>query len=464
MIELLNKPDSIISQVKDKWLGLDMFCGAGGVTAGINKSRVAQIAVAINHDKLAIKNHAANHPETIHFTYDITKIDLEALEEFVGLDFIWMSAECTNFSIAAGGKARNADSRMLPEQLFRYADYLKPKYLFIENVKEFLRWGPVDENGFEIPERRGEYYHRWVKTLQGLGWVNYEYKILNSADYGIPTNRKRYFAVFSQEHCPIIWPQQTHERYGDFGLSKWVSCKDFINLADEGRSIFGRKKPFSDNTLRRIAYGIQKYCINQSQTNFILKYHGADNSFSDTNRPLDTISTIDGHALVTVEKNLIQFITQHLHYSPNAQLPIDPLNTIIVKDMKKLVTLELSSDFNQPNNDVNKVEKLQFITKYFSALNSSQSLFEPLGTILTSGQHHALTTAEFLNLLIINIKTRFLNSFELKLCQGFDYDYILEGSEKDKKKFIGNSVTPIIPKLLLEANHAGYYAQIEKVA
>lgn len=115
-----------------------MFCGAGGATAGIVRSKFADVIWAINHDEKCIKAHKANHPETKHYTEDITELDVSVLAP---VDILWASIECTNYSNAKGGGARDADSRMLAFQLFRYALHCNPDFIIIENVREFLAWG-----------------------------------------------------------------------------------------------------------------------------------------------------------------------------------------------------------------------------------------------------------------------------------------------------------------------------------
>ena len=71
---------------------------------------------------------------------------------------LWASLECTNFSKAKGGQPRDADSRTLAEHLFRYIEAINPDYIQIENVEEFMSWGPMAENGRPISMHKGEDY------------------------------------------------------------------------------------------------------------------------------------------------------------------------------------------------------------------------------------------------------------------------------------------------------------------
>lgn len=501
--DLRKKSTSDLQNVVSKnklGFGLDMFCGAGGVTEGVEQTGLVKIIAAINHDPLAIKNHAKNHPNATHFMYDITEIDMEAFEEFIGLiDFIWISAECTHFSGARGGLSRNKDSRSLPEEAYRYAAYLQPKYIFVENVREFLTWGPVipkknnlgelvyDKKGNVVygPDRDNKslYYREWVQTLNKLGWVNYEYKLLNAADYGAPTSRTRYIGIFSKKGLPIKWPVQTHhkDKNNKFGLPEWDPCKNHLNLEDTGKSIFGRKKPLSEKTLKRIAFGINKYFLKD----FIAKYYSAGNNVQSLNEPLGTITTKDRFSKIHIEKN--QFITQHIWSCNTAQSLDSPLNTIMTKDLKQVITINSqfitkyfsgnhASSIENPLptittvdhnalvsltndsdvNEVKQIEKRQFIDKYFSGKLNVQSIDKPLGSILTN-PHHNLVTVELLDKIIVDIKMRFLTSSELSKCQSFPENYNFSGTEKDKIKFIGNSVPPLLVKAVVQSVFTEYY-------
>lgn len=282
-----------------KMLFIDLFCGAGGFTEGAERARlcekkVAKVIACVNHDANAIASHTQNHQHCLHFTEDIRTLELTPLvsvaryarKEYPGAKlFMWASLECTEYSKAKGGLARDADSRTLADHLPRYMDAINFDGIFIENVEEFMSGGPMrikpkafhktyteltiikdkkkgyDKYGYEpIPERRGEYYRAWVETMKSYGY-NFEYKILNAADYGAHTSRKRYFAVFARPDIPITWPVQTHTKNPKpgSGLEKWKAVKEVLDFADEGESIFTRKKPLSDRTMERVYAGLIKF-------------------------------------------------------------------------------------------------------------------------------------------------------------------------------------------------------------
>ena len=67
-----------------KLLYVDLFCGAGGTTTGVERASIdgrkcAKVIACVNHDPNAIMSHAANHPDVLHFTEDIRTLDLEPL-------------------------------------------------------------------------------------------------------------------------------------------------------------------------------------------------------------------------------------------------------------------------------------------------------------------------------------------------------------------------------------------------
>lgn len=278
-----------------KLLYIDLFCGAGGTSTGVNSSRLngeqcAEVIACVNHDANAIASHASNHPETLHFTEDIRTLELSPLLAHLescrkqtpgALVVLWASLECTNFSRAKGGMPRDADSRTLAEHLFRYIEAIKPDYIQIENVEEFMSWGEVDENGKPVSIDKGKSYTRWVRNVKKYGY-KFEHRILNAADYGAYTSRKRFFGIFAKAGLPIVFPEPTHSKEGSttlFGnLKKWKPVKDVLDFEDEGNTIF-REKPLSEKTLERIYSGLIKFVAGGKEA-FLVKW----NSMSRTGK------------------------------------------------------------------------------------------------------------------------------------------------------------------------------------
>lgn len=313
---------------------VDLFCGAGGTTTGFVQAqmegqRVAKVIACVNHDHKAIKSHWANHPDVTHYEEDIRTLDLTDLTALVeywkciypdALLVLWASLECTNFSKAKGGQPRNADSRTLADHLERYIQAISPDYVQIENVVEFMSWGPLDDKGKPVSRKNGSDWMRWRNEICEMGYAD-QWKELNSANYGAYTSRNRLFGCFAKDGLPVTWPEATHAKqpskfsmYGD--LQKWKAVKEVLNFSDEGESIFTRKKPLSDRTLERILAGLIKY-VAKGDSSFISKYYSGrpEGKVISTDGPAGTICTVDNQALVNAE-----FIVQRNSGEPKSKL------------------------------------------------------------------------------------------------------------------------------------------------
>lgn len=367
---------------------IDLFCGAGGVTTGIHRARYrgrefAKVIACFNHDPMAIASHESNHPDTDHFLENILTADLTSVKALVKelrkedpycLVFIWASLECTNFSKAKGGMPRDADSRTLADGLFRYLDELLPDGLWIENVEEFMSWGPLDDNGKPVSKKSGQDYMRWVNAVKYNGY-EFDYRILNAADYGAYTSRKRYFAQFMRPELPIVWPEATHAKKpagGCFGtLEKWKAVKDVLNFEDEGQSIFTRKTPLSEKTMERIYAGLIKY-VAGGKTAFLAKYFSgnpADKVLPITG-PAGSITCIDHHSLVQAS-----FLAKYYGNGNNISSIQNPAGTVTTKDRFSIV---------QPK---------FWIDKNYSGKHNHQSVEQPAGTIVTNDKHSVIQTS-----------------------------------------------------------------------
>lgn len=368
-----------------KLLYIDLFCGAGGTSSGVNSARLdgrqcAQVVACVNHDKNAIASHAANHPEALHFTEDIRTLELSPLVAHLqecrrtypdALVVLWASLECTNFSKAKGGMPRDADSRTLAEHLFRYIEAINPDYIQIENVEEFMSWGDVDENGKPLSMDKGKSYTRWVRNIKKYGY-NFEHRILNAADYGAYTSRKRFFGIFAKKGLPITFPEATHSKEGTtslFGtLEKWKPVRECLDFEDEGDSIFGRKKPLVEATLERIYAGLIKFVAGGKDA-FIVKYNSVNKKTGkhvppSIDEPCPTVATQNRLALAKVS-----FLSKQFSGDPMSKnVSVDaPAGTITCKDHHAIISAE------------------RFIVNYrFN--NTGHSIEDPSPTICTVGQ------------------------------------------------------------------------------
>lgn len=358
----------------------DFLAGGGGVTEAMSKIPQINVRFVLNHDKLAIRTNLFNHRGIKHYWADFYKQDEHEVEK---VDFMWASIECTQHSKANGGREKKIGSYTLGFELLRYIIHGQPYIIGIENVPEFKKWSSLDENGKPEKNKKGHEFERWKSAICALGYEYHE-KIMNAADYGLPTRRERYFAFFTRIELGfnIRWPQKTHNKNGTNGLKKWVACKNHIDLTNEGQSIFGRQYnpnirkgkriPLVKNTLKRIAGGIKKHA---PELAFIFQYYGNGLNAQSIDAPLNTVTTKDRHVLVTIEKK--QFVADHCH-TDNYNLPEDPLNPILTRETKQLITVEKKQFLKE---HMGVIEN-KFFSKYYSGdQHHSFSPDEPFHTI-----------------------------------------------------------------------------------
>jgi DNA (cytosine-5)-methyltransferase 1 len=384
---------------------IDSFCGAGGVTEGFHRAeidgkKIAKVVIGINHDAVAIESHKANHPDTHHFVEDFTELDphrlVSIIEEAKRLYpnakvLFWASAECTHHSKAKGGLPRDADSRSLPEHIARYVRVLQPDFIGVENVREFLDWGPLDENNKPVKEQKGTYYRDWRDHLIGMGY-DYDYRLLNAADFGAFTSRSRYFGLFSQDSSLINFPVATHSKSGKSGLEKWKAVRDVLNLDIEGESIFTRKKPLVDATLHRIYEGVYEFAIKGNE-DFLLKYNSMNQSKKykcpDIDAPSPVVSCQDRIGL-----GKIKFASLAYSGRPaDKNFDLDrPASTVTTVDHHQMITAYYGNGFNtsieSPCNTLTTNDRFalitsKFIQSYYSGGGQTASIEEPSQTIMT---------------------------------------------------------------------------------
>ena len=244
-----------------KDLIVDCFAGGGGASVGIEMALGRPVDIAINHDPDAILMHKTNHPDTLHLTEDIFKVNLKKYVKGQHVALMWASPDCTSHSKAKGGKPREKGLRILPWAVYKHAKAILPDVILMENVEEIQQWGPLDEKGYPIPDKKGEDYKKFITAMKSLGYI-FECRELVAADYGAPTTRKRWYAVFRRDGKDIKWPDKTHNKDGTEGLKKWIPVSSVLNFGDLGKSIFGRKRPLAKNTMNRTAKGLEKFVFN----------------------------------------------------------------------------------------------------------------------------------------------------------------------------------------------------------
>lgn len=282
---------------------VDMFCGAGGSSSGLQQAcdelGYRLDLTAINHWQVAVETHAANHPGARHLCESMENLDPRKVWGGRGrLDLLWGSPECTHHSVARGGRPINDQSRASAWHVVRWAEALRPRIVCVENVPEFSTWGPIGHAGRPIARLRGEVFLAWRRALEALGY-RVEHRVLNAADYGEATTRRRLFVQAVLRGSPR-WPEPTHApeaRSGFVGsAARWRPSRDVIDWTIQGRSIFGRGRPLAPKTMARIEAGIRRFWGAAAEP-FITKAYGTGTAAS-IGEPLPTATTKDRFGLV----------------------------------------------------------------------------------------------------------------------------------------------------------------------
>lgn len=400
-----------------KLLYIDLFCGAGGISTGVESARVngeqcAKVIACVNHDANAIASHAANHPDALHFTEDIRTLELSPLVAHTerlrllhpdAYLVLWASLECTNFSKAKGGMPRDADSRTLAEHLFRYIEALRPDYIQIENVEEFMSWGDMDENGKPISRDKGRCYLRWVNNVCKYGY-DFDWRILNAADYGAYTSRKRFFGQFAIKGLPIVFPEATHAKCTTNNGSlfqddkkPWKPVREVLDLNDEGESIFGRKKPLVEKTLERIYAGLIKF-VAGGKDEYLIRYNTvrAHDTVKSLDEPCGTLTTENRFA-----KAKVHFLSKQFSGDPTGKnISIDePAGTITCRDHHAFVSAHYGHGFNtsidEPAPTLTCKDRFGLVTSNFLEMQygngTPASTDEPAPAVTTNPKHNLVS-------------------------------------------------------------------------
>lgn len=340
---------------------VDNFAGGGGASTGIEMAIGRSVDIAINHDPDAIAMHTINHPGTLHYCESVFDVDPVKATAGRPVDLAWFSPDCKHFSKAKGGKPVSREIRGLAYIAIRWAMRVRPRVIMLENVEEFKTWGPVvecPETGKTIPcpERKSETFKAFVamlstgvdadhpalqecadvlglvdtaKLIRGLGY-KVEWRELRACDFGAPTIRKRLFLVARCDGKPIVWPEPTHGAPDSAAviagqLQPYRTAAECIDWSIPCPSIFERKRPLAENTLRRIAKGIQRFVIDAAQPFIVTNTTG--HAPTAINGQLPTQTTGNHHYLCSPK--LTPFITEHANASNQRNMPADePLRTI----------------------------------------------------------------------------------------------------------------------------------------
>lgn len=460
--------------------GADLFCGAGGTSNGLEEA--AEEAgfelhtVLVNHWRVAIETIRKNHPNAIAINSDLERVDPRVAVPSGYLRILVASPECTHYSNAAGGRPKNKQSRATPKWILKWMSLLDIEDVLLENVKEFMTWGPLHRTcicgvgthieakkhkrscHFEKPikSRKGEYFKRFIAKMRSFGYT-VDWRVINCADYGDPTTRQRLF-IQARKYSPMTWPKPTHSRTGKtvFGRTKkWVTARDILDLDHKGESIFTRaargKAPLVPNTLRRIAEGLHRY----SGLPFVIGQQSLSMPRS-IDAPIPTIAS--SGSIHYIEPFLVPYKTESGHQHARVHSIDEPIPTITAAHGFSLVQPFLmqldqtgsngkrTRSLDEPLYTLTSKGQIALIEPYLVVYNgtaNSASLDEPLPTI-TSKDRLGLVEPIIVEIrgqrYLLDILHRMLTIKELARGQSFYDNYEFHGTQEQVKKQIGNAV------------------------
>jgi len=367
-------------------LVVDNFAGGGGASTGLEAAFGRSVDAAINHDEAAIAVHAANHPSTRHYCQSIYSVDPLAVTSGKPVGLVWFSPDCRHHSKAKGGKPRDKQIRDLAHVVPLWIERLKsgtvdgegaPDVIMLENVEEFRQWGPLDDAGKPIKERRGEEFDLWVRRIRKQGY-KVEWRELRACDYGVPTSRKRLFLIARRDGLPIIWPAPTHGKPGSPDvlsgkLLPWRAAAECIDWTRPCPSIFDRKRPLKDATCRRIAAGVMRYVVNSARPFIVPVTNSSWNPGRawSTGEPLRTITTAKGGEMAAVAPSLLPVTHQG---GDRAHAVDEPFRTITSAHRGE-IALQSAAMLKLRNN------------------SQGEDAEAPLGAVTAGGQHHGVVAA-----------------------------------------------------------------------
>lgn len=480
--------------VQENELIVDNFAGGGGASTGIEQATGRYVDIAINHDAAAIRMHAQNHRHTRHLQENIFDVDPKEATGGRPVGLAWFSPDCTHFSRAKGAKPVKKNIRALSWVVLRWAASVRPRVIILENVPEFQGWGPLDKNGRPCKLRRGQTYAIWRKQLENLGYEIDSREII-AADYGAPTIRKRFFLIARCDGRPIIWPEPSH---GPGRASPWRAASEIIDWSLPCPSIFERKRPLAEATLKRIARGIWRFVIEAEEPFIVNLTHGG--RLESIGEPLRTITAANRGEKALVSAFLTKYYGER---SPRERRGVDlcePIHTITSENRFGVIAAHLCKHYGggytgagnslrQPAPTVTSIDHNSLVTSHLVKLRGTckdgQRVCKPLPTITAGGTHvgevraflikyygngfgqdlneplHTITSKDRLGVVqikgepyqIVDIGMRMLQPHELFAAQGFPPEYNLSGFTKtDLVKLCGNSVCPPIASALVDAN------------
>ena len=451
-----------------KILCADLFCGGGGTSTGmINAFHRAGVndyqLIGVNHWNIAIETNKLNHPFEKLYCSTIQNVKPREAVPSGRLHFLWASPECTNHSRAKGGRPKDEQSRATAWDILKWAQELYIDRIYIENVIEFLEWGPIDSKGRPMASKKGETFRAFVAALESLGY-HVDWQAMNAADFGAPTSRVRLIIQAVRGRGKIVWPEPTHAKEpGMFGEKPWRSAREIIDWSIPGKSIFARKKPLAENTIRRIESGIRKYWGEWAEPFLVILRGTKDSQCRASVRrldvPLPTISAGGIHAGI-VEPFLVRYNGgDDRHHPINEPVPVLDCSNRYGMVEPLFIPQQSAGTVKPVSNPLSTVAAAgaisivePFMVKFYGNERGAESLNDPIDTICTKDRFGFVRgyLVEFNGArYVLDIRFRMLQPHELAKGMGFPADYKFAGKKKDQVKQIGNAVSPNLSEALI---------------
>ncbi|WP_045158325.1 DNA cytosine methyltransferase [Stutzerimonas stutzeri] len=424
---------------QDEEINVDLFAGGGGASTGLEMGLGRPVHIAVNHNPAAISMHVANHPGALHLQTDVWAVD--PVQVLAGRRVGWFHAspDCTHHSQAAGGQPRKKEIRDLSWVVTKWAGIARPRIISLENVKQIRQWGPlvakrckvtgrvmkldgtVAEPGERVsrheqflipdPRHKGRTWCTFLACLHALGYT-VEHRILRACDYGAPTSRERLFLVARRDGEPIVWPEPTHAEKPRKGQKKWRPAAECFDWSIPGQSIFGRKKPLAEATMRRIGKGIQREVIEKAQPFIVPVTHQGADRLHSVDDPIRTITAANRGEMALATPTLVKFRFSQGGMPIDQPLPMitsggnykRPAGAAHAMGVATAFLAQANGGFNarhsrpmdEPMSTVtNKGSQQQLVTANLVHLRGNcdaRDVDDPLHTISANGQHHGLCT------------------------------------------------------------------------
>ncbi|GKS96935.1 DNA cytosine methyltransferase [Acidovorax sp. SUPP2825] len=435
----------------DEEMIADEFACGGGMSEGIEQAIGRHVDIAVNHDADACSMHEANHPQTIHYCKDVKEVCPRVVTRGRAVGLLHLSPDCTHHSQARGGQPRSRVLRALAWRAVRWGGTARPRLITLENVKQILLWGPLiakrcpktkrvvkidgtvaaagervpvqQQHLVPDPKRQGETWRAFARALERLGYV-VEWRVLCAADYGAPTTRSRLFMVARCDGAPIVWPEPTHFKKPAKGQQRWRSAAECIDWSIQGRSIFERKKPLADATLRRVAHGMKRYVLDSADPFIVQISNWSADGMRSGRNPLSTITAMPrggSHAVVTpvmIQAGHGQGTAAAPRWSHGNTTVRDPVGTVTASGGGQAVALGTlvqmgygeregqaprALDAQQPLGTVVGAGKFAAVTAFVEQANGgfnvtpAREVREPMSTSTASGSQQRLVTATLIS-------------------------------------------------------------------